>query len=172
MAMQLNLVAVMLDREFRFTPLLSSIVGWNRGREDRRQLRRRAPVRVVGAGLLVGAMLGLSAHCVGAVTVTHAAGIYVTLTVSSALFAIGVWPVVGDGARARVMPAGRRSLSTALAGLLLHSHEQSTLQRALDGGLLGVAAACAPFRAGAPDSGTGERVTLPVVGGPEARKGR
>jgi MFS family permease len=156
MAMQLNLVPIVLDREFRFTPLaISIVVGAIAAAKIAGSFAAGRLTPATGARPLVGAMLGLSALCVAVLIATHAAWIFVTLTVSAAFFAIGVWPLVVDGALARVSPAQRRSLSivwnvreyatiavsTALGGYLLHAHGQSTLQLALDSALLCIAAA-------------------------------
>ena len=93
-------------------------------------------------------MLGCSALAAAVLVATHQAWLYVFLTVAAAFLAIGVWPVVVDGALARVSPEERHGLSvvwnvreyvaiaatTALGGYLLDVSDRPTL-------LLGLATA-------------------------------
>src|SRR5207248_7754073 len=101
-----------------------------------------------GSKRAVGAMLGFSALAAAVLAGTHHAWLYVALTVAAAFLAIGVWPVVVDGALARVSPDERYGLTvvwnvreycaiaatTALGGYLLDVSAKPTL-------LLGLATA-------------------------------
>ena len=93
------------------------------------------------------AMLLASAGTVGALAITHAAWTFVTLLLVSVVLALGAWPVLVEGALARVPPAERFrmaiawnmreftviAVATAGGGYLVHSGGAPTL-------LLGIAA--------------------------------
>ena len=80
--------------------------------------------------------------------------LYVALTVAATFLAIGVWPVVVDGALARVSPEERHGLAvvwnvreyvaiaaaTVLGGFLLDASARPTLLLAVAAGLLATAA--------------------------------
>jgi predicted MFS family arabinose efflux permease len=110
-----------------------------------------------GSRWAVGSMLGGSALAASVLVGTHQAWLYVLLTVAAAFLAIGVWPVVVDGALARVSPEDRHGLAvvwnvreyaaiastTALGGYLLDVSDRPTLLLALVAALLASAAIAA-----------------------------
>jgi hypothetical protein len=99
-------------------------------------------------------MLGGSAVAVAVLAGTHQAWLYVALTVASTFLAIGVWPVVVDGALARVSPDERHGLAvvwnvreyvaiaaaTVLGGYLLDLSARPTFMLIAASGLLAIAA--------------------------------
>ena len=102
-------------------------------------------------------MLGGSAVAAAVLAGTHQALLYILLTVATAFLAIGVWPIVVDGALARVSPEERPGLSivwnvreyaaiaatTAFGGYLLDVSARPTLVLVLASALLASAAVSA-----------------------------
>ena len=113
--------------------------------------------QAAGSKHAVGAMLGCSALAAAVLAASHQAWLYVALTVASTFLAIGVWPVVVDGALARVSPEERHGLAvvwnvreyvaiasaTVLGGYLLDLSVRPTLLLATAAGLLAFAAVSA-----------------------------
>ena len=149
------LTPIVLHESFRFTPaeigavsgaaagakILGSIAaGWIGGRV---RVRRMAPT-----------MLLVSAFTVGALAASRPAWLYVVLLLLSIVLALGAWPVLVDGALARVAPAERLRLSiswnmreyaviaasTAGGGYLVRSGEPPTLLLTIAAALLLAAA--------------------------------
>jgi MFS family permease len=158
MGMLLNLAPVVLDDVFGFRPFAIGVVSaaiaaakiggsFTAGRFALRTDSRWA----------VGSMLGGSALAATVLVGTHQAWLYVVLTVAAAFLAVGVWPVVVDGALARVSPEDRHGLAvvwnvreyaaiaatTALGGYLLDVSSRPTLLLALVAALLATAAVAA-----------------------------
>lgn len=158
MSMLLNLVPVVLDRVFSFTPLAIGVVsgliaagkiggGLTAGRLTLTSGSRRA----------VGSMLAGSALVAAVLAGTRQPWLYVALTVAATFLGIGVWPIIVDGALARVSPGERHGLAivwnvreyaviaamTALGGYLLDVSSRPTLLLALVAALLAGAAVSA-----------------------------
>ncbi len=158
MGMLLNLAPVVLAHEFAFAPLtIGAVSGVIAAAKIGGSVTAGRLARAAGSKRSVGAMLGCSALAAGVLAGTHQAWLYVSLTVAAAFFAIGVWPIVIDGALARVSPEERHGLSvvwnvreytviaaaTALGGYLLDVSERPTLLLALATLLLATAAVSA-----------------------------
>ena len=134
MGMLLNLAPVVLNRDFRFTPLAVGFVsGAVAAAKIGGSITAGRIAHTAGSKRAVGAMLAGSAVAAAVLAGTHEAYVYVLLTVATAFLAVGVWPIVVDGALARVSPEERHGLSivwnvreyaaiaatTALGGYLL-----------------------------------------------------
>jgi MFS family permease len=158
MGMLLNLAPVILSHAFDFTPLaIGGVSGAVAAAKICGSVTAGRLVHLTGSRLAVGAMLGCSALAAALLAGTHEAWLYVSLTVAAAFLAIGVWPVVVDGALARVSPEERHGLSvvwnvreyvaiaatTALGGYLLDVSGRPTLLLALATALLATAAVSA-----------------------------
>jgi MFS family permease len=110
--------------------------------------------QAAGSKLAVGAMLFGSALAAAILAGTDRMWLYVAMTVAATFLAIGVWPVVVDGALARVSPEERHGLAvvwnvreyvaiasaTVLGGFLLDASTRPTLLLAVAAGLLATAA--------------------------------
>jgi len=102
-------------------------------------------------------MLAGSAVAATVLIGAHQAWLYVALTVAASFLGVGVWPIVVDGALARVSPEERHGLSvvwnvreyaavaatTAFGGYLLDASGRPTLLLALAAALLAGAAVSA-----------------------------
>jgi MFS family permease len=158
MGMLLNLAPVVLDHEFRFTPLAIGLVsGAIAAAKIGGSVTAGRLTHAAGSRRTVGVMLGCSAVAAAVLAATHQPWLYVFLTVAAAFLAIGVWPVVVDGALARVSPEERHGLSvmwnvreyiaiaaaTALGGYLLDISARPTLLLVLATALLATAAVSA-----------------------------
>ena len=158
MGMLLNLAPVVLNRDFRFTPLAVGIVsGAVAAAKIGGSVTAGRIAHTAGSKRAVGAMLAGSAIAAAVLAGTHEAYVYVLLTVATAFLAVGVWPVVVDGALARVSPEERHGLSilwnvreyaaiaatTALGGYLLDVSGRPTLLLVLAAVLLATAAVSA-----------------------------
>jgi MFS family permease len=158
MGMLLNLAPVVLDHVFGFTPFAIGVVsGAVAAAKIGGSFTAGRMALVAGSRRAVGAMLGGSALAAAVLVGTHQAWLYVLLTVAAAFLAIGVWPVVVDGALARVSPEDRHGLAvvwnvreyaaiastTALGGYLLDVSGRPTLLLTLVAALLATAAVAA-----------------------------
>jgi len=158
MGMLLNLAPVVLNRDFRFTPLAVGFVsGAVAAAKIGGSITAGRIAHTAGSKRAVGAMLAGSAVAAAVLASTHEAYVYVLLTVATAFLAVGVWPIVVDGALARVSPEERHGLSivwnvreyaaiaatTALGGYLLDVSRRPTLLLALAAVLLATAAVSA-----------------------------
>ena len=158
MGMLLNLAPVVLNRDFRFTPLAVGFVsGAVAAAKIGGSITAGRIAHTAGSKRAVGAMLAGSAVAAAVLAGTHEAYVYVLLTVATAFLAVGVWPIVVDGALARVSPEERHGLSivwnvreyaaiastTALGGYLLDVSGKPTLLLALAALLLATAAVSA-----------------------------
>jgi len=158
MGMLLNLAPVVLTDDFRFTPLaVGGVSGAVAAAKICGSITAGRVAIATGSRLAVGAMLGGSAVAAAVLAGTHQAFLYVSLTVATAFLAIVVWPLVVDGALARVLPEERHGLSivwnvreyaaiaatTALGGFLLDVSGKPTLLLALAAALLAIAAVSA-----------------------------
>lgn len=158
MGMLLNLAPVMLDQDFGFAPLSIGIVtGMIAAAKIAGSFAAGRVVLATDSRSTVGAMLAASALAAGVLAATQQAWLYVLLTVTATFFGIGVWPIVVDGALARVSPQQRPGLTiawnvreyttiaatTALGGYLLDVSSRPTLLLALSAGLLAAAAVSA-----------------------------
>src|SRR5437762_710505 len=141
MGMLLNLAPVVLNRDFRFTPLAVGFVsGAVAAAKIGGSITAGRIAQTAGSKRAVGAMLAGSSVAAALLAGTHVAYVYVLLTVATAFLAIGVWPIVVDGALARVSPEERHGLSivwnvreyaaiaatTALGGYLLDVSHRPT----------------------------------------------
>jgi len=158
MGMLLNLAPVVLSDDFHFTPLAVGIVsGAVAAAKIGGSVTAGRVAHTAGSRRTVAAMLAGSAVAAAILAGTHQAYLYVFLTVATAFLAIGVWPIVVDGALARVSPEERYGLSivwnvreyaaiaatTALGGYLLDVSARPTLLLALAAALLATAAVSA-----------------------------
>jgi MFS family permease len=158
MGMLLNLAPVVLNHDFRFTPLAVGVVsGAVAAAKIGGSVTAGRIAHAAGSRRTVAAMLAGGALAAAVLAGTHQAYLYVFLTVATAFLAIGVWPIVVDGALARVSPDERFGLSivwnvreyaaiaasTALGGYLLHISDRPTLLLALAAVLLATAAVSA-----------------------------
>jgi predicted MFS family arabinose efflux permease len=69
--------------------------------------------RLSGARITVGGMLGASSVSAALLIGVDGAVLYIALTVSAVFFGIGAWPIIVDGALARVWPADRARITIA-----------------------------------------------------------
>jgi MFS family permease len=158
MGMLLNLAPVVLSDDFHFTPLAVGVVsGAVAAAKIGGSVTAGRVVHTAGSRRTVAAMLAGSALAAAVLAGTHQAYLYVFLTVATAFLAIGVWPIVVDGALARVSPEERYGLSivwnvreyaaiaatTALGGYLLDVSARPTLLLVLAAVLLATAAVSA-----------------------------
>ena len=158
MGMLLNLAPVVLSDDFHFTPLAIGIVsGAVAAAKIGGSVTAGRVAHTAGSRRTVAAMLAGSAVAAAILAGTHQAYLYVFLTVATAFLAIGVWPIVVDGALARVSPEERYGLSivwnvreyaaiaatTALGGYLLDVSARPTLLLVLAAVLLATAAVSA-----------------------------
>src|SRR5207253_8580152 len=112
MGMLLNLTPVVLNHDFRFTPLAVGLVsGAVSAAKIGGSVTAGRLSHAAGSRRTVASMLGGGAIAAAVLTRTHHAPLYVVLTVATAFLAIGVWPIVVDGALARVSPGERYGLS-------------------------------------------------------------
>jgi MFS family permease len=154
MGMLLNLAPVVLDHDFDFRPLAVGMVsGAVAAAKIGGSFTAGRIADAAGSRRTVGAMLGGSAVAAAVLAGTHQPFLYIFLTVATAFLAIGVWPVVVDGALARVSPEERHGLSivwnvreyaaiaatTALGGYLLDVSDRPTLLLAMASVLLATA---------------------------------
>ena len=147
-----------LDHDFGFRPLAVGVVsGAMAAAKIGGSLTAGRIAHAAGSRRTVGAMLGGSAAAAAVLAGTHEAGLYIILTAATTFLAIGVWPLVVDGALARVPPEERPGLSivwnvreyaaigatTALGGYLLDVSARPTLLLAVASVLLATAAVSA-----------------------------
>ena len=158
MGMLLNLAPVVLRNVFGLTPLAIGVVtgavacakiagGFTAGRIT----------MTAGSRRVIGTMLAGSALAGAVLVGTPEAWLYAALTVAASFLGIGVWPLVVDGALARVSPEDRHGLSivwnvreyatiaamTAFGGYLLDVSSRPTLLLVLVAALLAGAAVSA-----------------------------
>jgi predicted MFS family arabinose efflux permease len=158
MGMLLNLAPVVLSDDFHFTPLAVGVVsGAVAAAKIGGSITAGRVAHTAGSRRTVAAMLAGSALAAAVLAGTHQAYLYVCLTVATAFLAVGVWPIVVDGALARVSPEERYGLAivwnvreyaaiaatTALGGYLLDVSARPTLLLALAAVLLATAAVSA-----------------------------
>ncbi len=158
MGLLLNLVPVVLTHVFRFTPLaVGAVAGAVAAAKIGGSLTADRLAHVAGSKRAVGSMLGCSALAAAVLSGTHQAWLYVVLTVAATFLAIGVWPVVVDGALARVSPEERHGLAvvwnvreyvaiaaaTLLGGYLLDLSGRPTVLLVVAAALLATAAVSA-----------------------------
>ena len=159
MGLMLNFAPVVLTHVFRFTPLAVGVVaGGIAAAKIFGSVTAGRLAHAAGSKRAVGGMLGCSALAAAVLAaVTHQAWLYVALTLASTFLAIGVWPVVVDGALARVAPEERHGLAvvwnvreyvaiaaaTVLGGYLLDLSDRPTLLLAAAAALLASAAVSA-----------------------------
>lgn len=158
MAMLLNLAPVMLDQDFGFAPLSIGVVtGLIAAAKIAGSITAGRVALTTESRNVVGAMLAASALAAAVLAATQQAWLFVLLTVAATFFGIGVWPIVVDGALARVSPHKRPGLTivwnvreyttiaamTALGGYLLDASDRPTLLLALSAALLAAAAVSA-----------------------------
>ena len=158
MGLMLNFAPVVLTHVFHFTPLaVGAVAGGIAAAKICGSVTASRLAQAAGSKRAVGAMLGCSALAAAALAGTHQAWLYVALTVASTFLAIGVWPVVVDGALARVSPEERHGLAvvwnvreyvaiasaTVLGGYLLDLSDRPTLLLVTAASLLAIAAVSA-----------------------------
>ncbi|MEO5632302.1 MFS transporter [Gaiella sp.] len=106
-----------------------------------------------GARLTVGIMLAASAASSALLVGAHQALLYIVLTIAAVFFGIGAWPIIVDGALARIQPRDRAkvtiawnireytaiALTTVLGGYLLDAFTRPAFLLVLAAVLLGCA---------------------------------
>ena len=158
MGMLLSLTPVVLDHVYRFGPLaIGAVAGAVALAKIGGSITAGRITLAAGSRRVVGSMLAGSALAAAVLVGTHQAWLYVTLTAAASFLAVGVWPIVVDGALARVSPEERHGLSivwnvreyaaiaatTAFGGYLLDASGRPTLLLALAATLLAGAAVSA-----------------------------
>jgi MFS family permease len=114
MGMLVSLAPVVLSEVFRLPPFtigltgglmaIAKIVG---------SFAAGRLARLTGARITVGGMLGASSVSAALLIGVDGAVLYIALTVSAVFFGIGAWPIIVDGALARVWPADRARITIA-----------------------------------------------------------
>lgn len=165
MAMLLNLAPVVLDHVFRFTPLaVGAVSGAVAAAKIGGSIAAGRITLSAGSRRAVGSMLAGSALAASVLVETDQAWLYIALTIAATFLGIGVWPIVVDGALARVSPDDRRGLSvvwnvreyaviaamTAVGGYVLDVSGRPTVLLALVTALLAAAAVSALVVLGRP----------------------
>jgi MFS family permease len=158
MGMLLSLTPVVLHHVFGFTPLaIGAVAGAVALAKIGGSVAAGRITLTAGSRRVVGSMLAGSALAAAILVGTHAAWLYVALTVAASFLGVGVWPIVVDGALARVSPEDRHGLSivwnvreyaaiaatTAFGGYLLDVSGRPTLLLTLAATLLAGAAVSA-----------------------------
>ena len=158
MGLMLNFAPVILTHLFDFKPIeVGGVAGGVAAAKICGSFTAGRFAQAAGSKFAVGAMLGLSALAAALLAGTEQAWVYVTFTVVATFLAIGVWPVVVDGALARVSPEERHGLAvvwnvreyvaiaaaTVLGGFLLDASARPTLLLAVAAALLASAAVSA-----------------------------
>lgn len=158
MGMLLNLAPVVLEQDFGLSPLSIGIVtGFIAAAKIAGSVTVGRVAPTTDSRHVVGAMLGASAIAAAVLIVTQQAWLYVVLTVAATFFGIGVWPIIVDGALARVSPVERPGLTivwnvreyltiavtTAVGGYLLDASARPTLMLAFVAAVLAAAAGSA-----------------------------
>jgi len=158
MGMLLSLTPVVLDHVYRFRPLaIGAVAGAVALAKIGGSFTAGRITLAAGSRRVVGSMLAGSAVAATVLIGAHQAWLYVALTVAASFLGVGVWPIVVDGALARVSPEERHGLSvvwnvreyaavaatTAFGGYLLDASGRPTLLLALAAALLAGAAVSA-----------------------------
>lgn len=158
MGMLLSLTPVVLNHVFRFGPLaIGAVAGAVALAKIGGSIAAGRITLTAGSRRVVGTMLAGSALAAAVLAGAHEAWLYVALTVAASFLGVGVWPIVVDGALARVSPEERHGLSivwnvreyaaiaatTAFGGYLLDVSGRPTLLLALAATLLAGAAVSA-----------------------------
>ncbi len=158
MGMLLSLTPVVLRDDFRLRPIVIGVVsGLVAAAKAGGSVTAGRFAAARGSRDAVSAMLAGSALAAGFLIGADRAWLFVGLVLAATFFGIGVWPVVVDGAFARVSPETRRELSvawnvreyaaiagtTALGGYLLDASGSRTLLLELAAVLLAAGAASA-----------------------------
>ena len=158
MGMLVSLAPVVLSDVFGLTPFVIGCVAGATALAKiagARAAGRAAPT--VGVRVTVGAMLAASAVSVGLLIGADQALLYAVLMVIATFFGIGTWPIIVDGALARVLPTDRArvtiawnvreytaiALTTLVGGYLLDLVASPAILLALATGLLVCAAVSA-----------------------------
>ena len=112
MGMLLSLVPIVLSDTFAFSPLAIGVASaCIAAAKIAGSLIAGGCAVALGSRATVGGMLGGSAVAAAALAATEHALVFVAFTVAATFFAIGVWPIVVDGALARVSPSERPELT-------------------------------------------------------------
>ena len=158
MGMLLSLTPIVLRDDFRLRPIVIGLVaGMVAAAKAGGSVTAGRFATARGSRRAVSAMLAGSALAAGLLVGADRAWLFVALVVAATFFGIGVWPVVVDGALARVSPEARRELSvawnvreyaaiaatTAFGGYLLDVSGRPTLLLVLAATLLACAAVSA-----------------------------
>ena len=180
MGMLLSLAPVVLSDVFRLRPLVIGLVsGAIALAKIGGSLTAGRIAPTAGARASVGAMLAASALSVALLVGTSRAWVYVALTLSATFFGIGVWPILVDGALARVRPDQRPGVTiawnvreytaiattTVVGGYLLHAAASPNILLVFAAALLvaGSLSALVVFRSGT--------FVLEPSAGPQGRAG-
>jgi predicted MFS family arabinose efflux permease len=113
-AVLLSFTPVILSDTFGYSPLAIGLVSAGvAGAKIAGSFAAGRAVATVNRRVVVGAMLAASALASAGLAATQSSSRYVALVLAATFFGIGVWPVVVDGAQARVSPDQRGTLSIA-----------------------------------------------------------
>ena len=158
MGMLLSLTPVVLDHVFGFTPFsIGAVAGAVALAKIGGSFAAGRITLTAGSRRVVGSMLAGSALAAAVLVGTHEVWLYVALTIAASFLGVGVWPIVVDGALARVSPEERHGLTivwnmreyaaiaatTAFGGYLLDVSGRPTLLLTLAATLLAGAAVSA-----------------------------
>lgn len=112
MGMLLNLLPVLLEHGFSLSPLAIGVVtAAVAGAKIAGSMTAGRLTRAAGSRLTVGTMLTGSALAAALLVGSGDVLVFVGLVLAATILGIGVWPVVVDGALARVEPAERYGLA-------------------------------------------------------------
>lgn len=165
MGMLLNLLPVVLDTDFSLSPLaIGTVTAAVAGAKIAGSFAAGRLSRATGSRTTVAAMLAGSALAAALLIGAGGVQLFVGLVLAATVLGIGVWPVVVDGALARVSPADRHGLAvvwnvreyaaiaaaTTLGGFLLELSSRPTVVLALAAVLLAASAASAVAVLGRP----------------------
>lgn len=158
MGMLLNLLPVVLDSGFALSPLaIGAVTAAVAGAKIAGSFAAGRLARAAGSRTTVAAMLTGSAVAAALLIGSDDVHLFVGLVLAATVLGIGVWPIVVDGALARVSPVDRHGLAvvwnvreyaaiaaaTILGGFLLDLSARPTLVLAVAAALLAASGASA-----------------------------
>jgi len=177
MGMLISLAPVVLSDVFELTPFAIGLAsGATALAKIAGSFAAGRIARVAGARKAVGLMLAASAISAGVLIGAQQPLLYIALTVSATFFGIGAWPIIVDGALARIRPADRArvtiawnvreytaiALATVAGGFLLDAATSPAILLSFATALLGCAALSALFVLRAPTQAPAESQEAPA----------
>lgn len=177
MGMLISLAPVVLSDVFELTPFAIGLAsGATALAKIAGSFAAGRIARAAGARKAVGLMLAASAISAGVLIGAQQPLLYIALTVSATFFGIGAWPIIVDGALARIRPADRArvtiawnvreytaiALATVAGGYLLDAATSPAILLSFATVLLGCAALSALFVLRAPTQAPAESQEAPA----------